>query len=246
MPAPSSTPSASDGLEHAGPEPLQPVAGLLALALPGLGHIYLGAVRRGVLIMIGVLGLFFGGLALGGIDCVDRRENFIWFLGQSLVGPVAFGVDYVHQTTFKVYSPRNGQIQNPRPEEARDPSTGLAVPIDFSGPVPSAKVVDPAAFRAARFSGGSFDPTSSAHRTEVASLPRVTMSPAYPPKVRSLSRVNELGTLYTTIAGFMNLICVIDALWHHRVSKARPKAVGPRTLRVPGSLAGTSGTGGTA
>jgi hypothetical protein len=32
-----------------------------------------------------------------------------------------------------------------------------------------------------------------------------------PPNVKSLGRVNELGTLFCTIAGMLNLIAVIDA-----------------------------------
>lgn len=85
------------------PERFSPVAGILAIAVPGLGHLYLREVKRGLLIALGVLGLFVGGLLIGGIDVIDSQEDRIWFLGEALVGPLAFGVDQLHQTRFKAF-----------------------------------------------------------------------------------------------------------------------------------------------
>lgn len=83
-----------------------PVAGVLALVLPGLGHFARGDRFRGVMIAIGVLGLFFGGLLIGGMSVVDRSslrpETRISFIGQAFVGPIALGVNYYHQTKLKV------------------------------------------------------------------------------------------------------------------------------------------------
>src|SRR5690606_31399650 len=72
-------------------ERLDLLAGLVAAVLPGAGHVYLGEVRRGILAAVGVLGLFFGGMLLGGIDVIDSREDRLWFFVQALVGPVAVG-----------------------------------------------------------------------------------------------------------------------------------------------------------
>lgn len=82
-------------------ESAQPLAGLLALALPGLGHASLGEPGRALLIAAGVLGLFLGGLLIGGIDAVDSREDRLWFIAQVWVGPVAVGVDWAHQNLLK-------------------------------------------------------------------------------------------------------------------------------------------------
>ncbi len=137
---------------------------MLAVLLPGLGHAYLGEMRRGACVAAGVLGLFFGGMLIGGIDVVDRQEDPIWFLGEALVGPLAFGVNWVHQNQFKVV---DGPVRRTAmPGEVRDPATGAPVPA-------------PAGAR--------------------------------PPNIKSIGRVNELGTLYCTIAGMLNLICIIDA-----------------------------------
>lgn len=92
-----------------------PVALLAAVALPGAGHVVGGDLRRGLHVGGGVLGLFFGGILIGGISVVDRYENDWWFYGQALVGPAAFAVDYVHQNTLKTDRGTTGRPLTPPP-----------------------------------------------------------------------------------------------------------------------------------
>ncbi len=70
------------------------------------------------------------------------------------------------------------------------------------------------------------------------------ISPAYPPYVKSLTRTNELGTLFTTIAGFVNVIVVIDAAFNTRVERRKKPVVRndgvKRTLRAPGVEGGAT------
>ena len=77
------------------------VAGVCSLLLPGLGYAVRGELTRAFAAGGAVLALFFGGMFIGGIDVVDRQEDRISFMGQALVGPVAFAVDYIHETQFK-------------------------------------------------------------------------------------------------------------------------------------------------
>jgi hypothetical protein len=178
---------------------IQPIAGALAILLPGLGHWYLGYARRARLLAIGVLGMFVTGVFIGGIDALDRREDFPWFLGQALVGPVAFATDWIHQNQFKVRSPVTG-LRSANPDETRDPATASPIPTS----------VDPATgVPAARLSGSS-------------PLNGSTITPAWPPNVKGLNRMNELGTLFCTIAGMMNLICIVDAAFSRRRDKGDP------------------------
>jgi len=178
---------------------LQPIAGVLAIVLPGLGHWYLGYPRRARLIAAGVLGMFVSGLFIGGIDVVDRREDFPWFVGQALVGPIAFGVDWVHQNQYKVRVPASG-LRSAYPNEYRQPGTGL----------PVITTLDPATgLPVARLTGTS--PVAGS-----------TLSPAWPPNVKSLGRMNELGTLFCTIAGMLNLICIVDAAFSRRREQGEP------------------------
>jgi hypothetical protein len=60
-----------------------------------------GNVRRGLYAMAGVLLLFVTGVAVGGIDCIDRTEDRLWFIGQAGSGPIAFGVSYANDALLK-------------------------------------------------------------------------------------------------------------------------------------------------
>lgn len=162
-------------------ETFDPIAGALAYLFPGAGHFYLGHRARAACICVGVLSLFIGGLFIGGIDVIDRRDNTIWFVGQALAGPIAFGVDALHQAR-KVMGPTKQldgttrlMLRDPYPDEGLG-ADGRAVPLPPG---------------------------------------------ATPAMTRSLGRMNELGTLFTTIAGMLNLIVIIDAAFQARVSTLR-------------------------
>src|SRR5437762_593834 len=73
-----------------------PSAAVLAWLWPGVGHLYLGHRRRGRYIMFGVLLLFFGGILIGGLDSIDRKNDRLWFLAQGLNGPIAFAADWIN------------------------------------------------------------------------------------------------------------------------------------------------------
>lgn len=135
-------------------EKLEPFAAFLAFLLPGLGHLALGRPARAAWIFLGVMGLFFGGLFIGGIDAVDSKEDFWWFVGQAGVGPVAFAVDRAHQSWFKVADSQAPHgVRSARPDE-------------------------------------------------------------HPRSRKSFAHPNEIGELYAAIAGMLNVICVLDCLWH--------------------------------
>lgn len=73
------------------------------MILPGLGHVVRGEPKRAICAAIGVLGMFFGGILIGGIDVIDSKEDKWWFYGQAFVGPLAFGADWYHQNQLKAH-----------------------------------------------------------------------------------------------------------------------------------------------
>lgn len=174
----------------------RPQYGLLAFLFPGLGHVAQGQRRRGVLIGTGLLGLFAGGLLVGGIDVVDRREDRLWFFAQGLIGPLAFGADYLHQNHFKVLEPADRARRTPAtprsalPGETRDPVASF-----FTLAPPMATAPD-------------------------ASTGRV----ASPPNIKSIGHMNELGMLFCGVAGMMNLIVMIDAAFPRSRRPKEPTA----------------------
>lgn len=94
------------------------MAYLLAWAFPGLGHWWIGERRRALLAGGGVLGLFLAGLLIGGLDCVDQREDGPWFLAQAWNGPIAFAADLANERLLK--TGRIGELL-PSPAPATSP-----------------------------------------------------------------------------------------------------------------------------
>lgn len=103
-----------------------PAALLAACVFPGAGHFVRGEKSRAMAVCVGVMGLFLGGMLVGGIDVVDSKEDRPWFYAQALTGPVAFGVDWYHQNKLKVVDD-TGRLRSANPDEGRDPATGKAV-----------------------------------------------------------------------------------------------------------------------
>ncbi|MHC5023332.1 MAG: DUF6677 family protein [Planctomycetota bacterium] len=108
---------------------MNPIAAVAAWAWPGLGHIVRGQPRRGGLIMAGMLFLIITGLLVGGLDCVDRRRDRLWFLAQSLCGPLVFVADWTNQNYLKTYNEeeiRRGFVQQDPGVLANLDTIGLA------------------------------------------------------------------------------------------------------------------------
>jgi len=59
---------------------------LLASAVPGAGHMYLGRVKRGIIIFITIAALFWSGVAIGGVLTVDSVRERWWFVAEMLTG----------------------------------------------------------------------------------------------------------------------------------------------------------------
>lgn len=78
-----------------------PVCGIAAAVLPGLGHALLGERRRAGIIAVGICGLVLAGLLIGGIGSIDRQGSPGWFLAQAFLGPTAFLIDAIHQTRYQ-------------------------------------------------------------------------------------------------------------------------------------------------
>lgn len=62
------------------------LAGILAWIVPGAGHWYLGRRVRAVILFAVILGLFWTGVALGGVFTVNPREETWWSRAQLCTG----------------------------------------------------------------------------------------------------------------------------------------------------------------
>lgn len=83
-------------------------AAILGWIVPGAGHWKVGEKARGMLVLLGVGGLFLLGVLVGGVDCVDRREDGMWFIAQAGAGGLAFATDGLNTMFLK--SGRVGEL----------------------------------------------------------------------------------------------------------------------------------------
>ncbi len=58
------------------------VAAALGWLIPGAGHVYLGKLKRGVILFVAITALFYTGVAIGGTMTVDRHSEPYWFYAQ--------------------------------------------------------------------------------------------------------------------------------------------------------------------
>ncbi len=58
----------------------------LAWIVPGLGHVYLGRVRRGAILFVAIGATFWVGMGFGGAMTVDRNNERWWFAAEMLAG----------------------------------------------------------------------------------------------------------------------------------------------------------------
>ncbi|CAN5759692.1 hypothetical protein BH11PLA1_BH11PLA1_21570 [soil metagenome] len=219
MPAPdlisNSASLSTESTEPIEPDRFQPLALLLAFLLPGLGHFILGYRARALCIFLGVMGLFTGGLLLAGLTAVDSG--------------------LVVTNAAKSLASR---ITGNRPDLAEAES---GEPIWFLGTMfvgPAAFIVDHIhqtqfKIRTVATLGNEQHILLRTPRPDEARAPDGSSMRGVAPYTRSLGRVAEIGTLYCTVAGMLNLIAIIDAAYAHRR---------PRRVLLPAPAPVTSGS----
>ncbi len=152
------------------------VAPVLAWIFPGWGHWHLRHRTRALLIGAGILFLYIGGLFIGGIDVIDREEDFWWYCGQVCAGPATLAVEWVK-------------------DERLNPPAQPGVVGSARKPQPPLPPDDPA------------------------------YAPDYVPAYSvSLGHANEMGTLFTTIAGMLNLIVILECVRLPRAARSTTPA----------------------
>ncbi len=62
------------------------LGGVLAWAIPGAGHWFIGRRVRGVILFVTITALFWSGVAIGGVFTVDPREELWWSRAQLCTG----------------------------------------------------------------------------------------------------------------------------------------------------------------
>lgn len=169
------------------------LAALLAWAVPGLGHLYQGRVLKGRLFMGAILGTFLAGMWLGGGKVVyaswkpgDTRWAFVCQAGAGVVALPA----------VVQWSQLNGVGKQPL-----FASSFMAPPL-VSGQYVSRGYADRLAA-----SDPDIDPEDFFDRPPLRQFRGEQVSHWH----RRLGRWFDIGTLYTMLAGMLNVLVIYDA-----------------------------------
>lgn len=95
-----------------------PLAGLLAWVLPGLGHVFVGERKRGLVLMVTIGATFWAGVAIGGAaSTVDPQARQLWFMAQIVNGGHTLAALGLHQAILR-RAERDGMFASqPRPRD---------------------------------------------------------------------------------------------------------------------------------
>ncbi len=149
------------------------IAGLLAWALPGLGHIYQGRTGKGILFFACVLGTFFYGLYLGDGKVVYAATNWEQQYRWQYLCQLGVGLPS---------SPM--LIQRARVREGKAPLWNGFMAPPRNGPIPPARD----------------DSDREAQQPNELAQWTISNHPFF-----------ELGTVYTVVAGLLNVLVICDA-----------------------------------
>ena len=181
----------------------KPSAALVALAawiIPGSGYLLLKEKARGLTIGITILVLFFLGLLVGGIRCLDVP-------GFNVHGQKTYFY-LIRVTTQNGDTKLDARSGDAVPRDAVDQGwTLVRTPVDELRSKP---------WSIPQIMMGPIDVLCD--WWAIAVSPPADISGVSPDTfaARSHSRVNELGVLFTAVAGMLNLMAIIDS--SHRAS----------------------------
>ena len=178
--------------------PPAPLVAAVGWLLPGAGYWLIGQRARGTTIGVSILGLFVTGLLVGGVRVIEV-PGYDTNTGQREVDPAS--KLWVLQAT-----PVNELRNKP-----------WSLPQLMVGPV----AVAAGAWSVAAAEGDPRGPKDYAGRPEVDSTGKAVQ----PVGALTHARVNEIGSLYLSVAGLLNLMVIIDAA-HRAVHLAERRARG--------------------
>jgi hypothetical protein len=196
-----------------------PLVALAAWLLPGAGYLLIGQRGRALGVGITIIVLFVAGLLIGGVRVIEV-PGF----------EVATGAQRMVQVMTLVTDP---ETHRQRPVPAIDPATNQPLERWILLEAPLSEIRDKP-WSVPQILAGPIAIVSGYFSVEAASFePAVTDSASGKAISRTSqsigaithARINEIGSLYLSVAGLLNLMAIIDATW--RASHLREQQTSP-------------------
>jgi hypothetical protein len=181
-----------------------PLVALLAWILPGAGYLLLGQRGRAMGVGITIIALFLIGLLVGGVRVIEV-PGYVTETGQRYMLPVM--VQRIDPDTNRpMVDPRSGAVIL---EPAIDPATHRQMMQWVLESSPLSEIREKP-WSVPQVLTGPMAILAGAWSVYAAAL-----DPATGQQIGALShsRINEIGSLYLSVAGLLNLMAIIDSAW---------------------------------
>jgi hypothetical protein len=187
--------------------PPPPLVALASWVVPGLGYVLIGQRKRAVTVGVTVVLLFVLGLLIGGIRVLEvpgysDNGRSIRLVTEELAARDALGRARFAERVEEAPDPRADPPRVERRRIVRDRWIMLVRPLDQLRAKP---------WSIAQILNGPVGLLGMAWSVRASVDPDGPRHPDGPAAVPSHSRVNEIGVLYTAVAGMLNLLAVLDA-----------------------------------
>jgi hypothetical protein len=180
------------------------IVGLLAWIVPGGGHLVLKEKKHAIIIFVTITLTFCTGLYIGSVGVIDPVRAKPWYIAQIMNSPAVLVLGYLN-TDWILFSIglenqsdlNNEIISGTLQEQFRNHGISLSDEAGIStGPKGYTWMIKD---------------TQQAYRVH-REQSRLNIYPDY----TVYGRPNEIGQIYTSIAGLLNLLCIVNAVyWGH-------------------------------
>jgi hypothetical protein len=180
------------------------VVGLLAWIVPGSGHLVLKEKKHAVIIFTVIVLTFITGLYIGSVGVIDPVRAKPWYIAQIMNSPAVAVLGHLNTDWLLFHAGQENQndlnsgiIPETLKEQFRQHGISLSDQAEVTAESPGYKWLIKDTQRAYRI---------IRERAGLNIYPDFTV----------YGRPNEIGQIYTSIAGLLNLLCIVNAVyWAH-------------------------------
>lgn len=180
------------------------LVGLTGWIVPGGGHLLLNEKRHAIIIFITIALTFCTGLYIGSVGIIDPEGSKPWYIAQLMNSPAVAALGYLN-TNWLLFSIgfenqsdlNNGIISEDLQRQFENNRISLSQEARIS--------TNPKGYE------WLITDKQKAYRLR-SQESRINIYPDY----AVYGRPNEIGQIYTSIAGLLNLLCIVNAVyWAH-------------------------------
>jgi hypothetical protein len=175
------------------------IVAVLAWVIPGAGHFFIKEKKRAMIIFVTITATFTVGLYIGSIAVIDRVGAWPWYVGQMLTSPSVAILAQTTQNSTKQWHQEKQQAEN----------TALIAAKLNSEAIRATKIANQQGSSDSIKKAQELNQKAKKAMQESALLQEQTQQAEFV----SYGKPHDIGQIYTAIAGAMNLLAILSAVY---------------------------------